>query len=111
MKKCTVIAIVFVLVVSCVSVAFAAENDKISCSDDQSGVLYSEAEMILLSEMDGQQLERKGFTQSEIRDIKKIDYRELILQRAALPYETLRGYGYSDEQIRILKDYKGEEWC
>lgn len=105
LRTCSTL-LVLLLVISCIGFGYASEDVKGAVLDN---IIYSENEMMILSECSEEELEEKGFSEEEIDSLKKMDYRELLLERGQLPYETLKNYGYSNEQIRILKDYKGEK--
>ncbi|MDD6213348.1 MAG: hypothetical protein PUB22_09455 [Clostridiales bacterium] len=55
------------------------------------------------------ELLNQGYSLSYIRDMKQFDYEKALLERATLPISELRGYGYTDEQIRELKAYANGE--
>ncbi len=49
-------------------------------------------------------LAKKGYSQDDIQSIKNTSYQTLLRERGNLSIEELQGYGYSDEQIAILKN-------
>ncbi len=57
------------------------------------------------------QLEREGFTKAEITEIK--DYRQRYIEHIEkldeLDDEVLYDFGYSEEQIEMIRDFKGSE--
>lgn len=50
-----------------------------------------------------------GYTKQEIEEIRNIDYVQILKERSKLEANILRNMGYSDEQITLLKDFKGSE--
>lgn len=56
-----------------------------------------------------EELRNSGLTDSQIQDIKSIDYAKKLRERAKLSEDTLVAYGYSKDQIKMLKNFKGTE--
>lgn len=54
------------------------------------------------------EFEAAGYTEAEIEEIRAFNMEEALLERAELPDETLYAYGYTTEQISILREYDGE---
>ena len=109
MKKVLSLILALVLIMT-MSVTAFAENNVTITGKNSNNILQSEAELILLKEAGNEKaLEEKGFSKEEVKKIMETDFHALLLERAALPYETLRNYGYNEEQIAILKNYNGEE--
>jgi len=47
-----------------------------------------------------EQLLEIGLSNKDIRSLRKLNYAEEIKKRSSLPEETLRAYGYNDEEIK-----------
>lgn len=69
---------------------------------------YNEIEMVLqMREATPQELQDMHISQEEANEIAEIDIEQAYYERAQLPEAQLRAYGYTDEQIVILKAYDG----
>ena len=114
MKKFTIITLVLTLCMAILTIpSFAAS--------DTSGEGYtgneldivntqSEFETILeLRKKTDEELVEIGLSAKEINEIKSDFLENELLRRATLTQEELKAYGYTDEQIRLLKTYDGEE--
>ena len=49
-----------------------------------------------------------GLTEAEIEELREFSFEEAFLERAQLDRESLAALGYTEEQINVLKAYKGE---
>lgn len=56
-----------------------------------------------------EELKRKGYSESEIKEIREFSYEEAMLERAKCSDAELHAIGYTDEQIKILRAYDGSE--
>ena len=84
--------------------AFATEEQEILTETVTEYEKYKELQITPSS-----QLLQQGISAEEIMEIKSTPYEELLYERAQLPVETLRGFGYTESQIQLLKQYEGEE--
>lgn len=86
------------------SVAFA---EPINVEQEEMGTLNELEYLLEVQELSRDELKSKGLSSNEITELKEFSIEEAYLERAELPYETLIAYGYTDEQIEILKNYDG----
>lgn len=107
-KRMISLLLVLALVVGICPAAFAGEGDTAEKAVAEE-VTYSEFELYqdVLSRSDAELME-SGYTESEIDEIRNFSFEDAFLERAKLSQEELEGLGYTDEQIRILKEYNGE---
>lgn len=107
-KKMISLLLVLALVVGICPAAFAGEMDTAEevVVEETS---YSEFELYqnVISHSDAELME-SGYTESEIDEIRSFSFEDAFLERAKLGQDELKGLGYTDEQIRILKEYNGE---
>lgn len=108
-KKLISLLLVLALVVGICPTAFAAETEAASTDTVAETTQYSEFEVYqeVISHSDKELMEL-GYSQSEIDEVRNFSFEDAFLERAKLNCEQLRGLGYTDEQIRILKEYNGE---
>lgn len=106
MKKCLtlVLSVVFMLSL-CIPVAAVSDSEM-----EVESFSISEYEMVLRSHQEWlEEKSRNVAENAEMQSDPLEDYKDFLNERAALPEEVLRGYGYSDEQIDILKQYNRGE--
>lgn len=99
------------LVALCLIVSFfpiSARAEETLC--DVGIVAVSEYEYITeIQDMSETELTSMGLTNGEIEYLKDFDIEEELLRRKEQTNEVLRNaYGYSDEQIAILREYTGD---
>ena len=71
---------------------------------------YNEIEEVLqMREATPQELHKMGISQEEANEIAELDIESAYYERAQLPESQLRAYGYTDEQIAVLKAYDGSK--
>ncbi len=56
-----------------------------------------------------EELLKKGFSKTEIKEIKDFNYAKEIVKRAKLGMDDLKSLGYNDEQVNILKRYASSD--
>lgn len=50
-----------------------------------------------------------GYSEDVIEEIKSVDYKELVYQRARLSDNELRVMGYTESEVEMLRNYNGTE--
>lgn len=71
---------------------------------------YNEIEEVLqMREATPQELHKMGISQEKANEIAELDIESAYYERAQLPESQLRAYGYTDEQIAVLKAYDGSK--
>lgn len=69
---------------------------------------YNEIEEVLrMRDATPEELKKLNISEQTAEEIANIDIEDAYYERAQLPEEQLRAYGYTDEQIAILKAYDG----
>ena len=69
---------------------------------------YTDYERInQLKSMTDMELFAVGLTESDIEEIRNFSYENALLERAAHSHDELIGMGYTEEEIRLLKEYDG----
>ena len=100
------ICLSIVLVASIQLVVTASGNNMNSVGDE---IIYSEFDMYWkMKNTDREVLLRQGNSEELVDWVKSNSYEEELYRRSQLPTEILEFYGYSDEEINLLRDYGGE---
>lgn len=116
MKKLTKVCLSFLLIISCSLTAFAMDDSYVQL--DIPDELMEEKAISLepiseleayfdLIESSDSELLKQGFTTNQIDELKAVNFEEGFLEQAKLPEETLLNYGYTEEQVELIKDYDG----
>lgn len=113
MKKIMTMILLSVFVFSYSVAAFAMENSDVNFKEEfeEKTISFepvSELEMYFdLIESTDSELKERGLTTTEIKELKEINIEEAFLEQAKLPEEVLLKYGYTDEQVELIKNYDG----
>lgn len=116
MKKVVKLIVPFLLIVSLLSsgVVFAADLGPIDSAPIDAELMlpedtfYNEGAAYIASKaMTDQELLDAGLTKIQLEELRAFSMEDALLERAQLPTDTLRAYGYTDEQIVLLKEYDG----
>lgn len=96
-KKLIALVTISCLCLGTISTAFAMDTETIDVTE----IVTVSSEYEQAKELS------KDFKKGKITGNKDplIEYKEAFTERAALSEETLKGFGYSNEEIAILKDY------
>lgn len=120
MKKFTSILLTLITLISVLSfssVSYAQNTDVLQSEgittnsvNGETITEYNEYEMYkkIASKTDAQ-LKAEGYSDENIEYIRDFDFEEEIRLRASLPYETLKTYGYTDSEIKELKEIKSTD--
>lgn len=75
-----------------------------------SNFVFSEMELYFrVKESSKNELLQQGYSTYQINEIQNFNLESAVYERAQLPEETLKNYGYTDVEISVLKAYTGEE--
>ena len=103
MKKLLSVLLIAVLVLSVTSAAFAVSPDQKIVKNEY---LYLKD----LQKLTDEELQARGFDAATITELRNIDYAKELKRRAQLDEKELKeSYGYADEKIKKLKNFKGTE--
>ena len=103
MKRISVISIVLAIVMVFPFTSYAKKEE-----ENAKSITISEYDMYLdVVNKSTSQLKAEGYTTDEIYLLRNQPFEQMLLERAALPVDILRGYGYNDNQIKLLKEYDG----
>jgi hypothetical protein len=103
MKKLLSVLLIAVLVLTASGAAFAASPDQKIVKNEY---LYLKE----LQKLTDEELQARGFDAAAIEELRKIDYAKELKRRAQLDEKELKEfYGYTDEKIKKLKNFKGTE--
>jgi len=105
MKKFISLVLICIAIITSFTMAFA-DTELLT----NNSIVISELELISeLRTKSDFELEELGLSKDDISIIKS-DYAEKeLLRRSKLPIDEMKGLGYSDEQISLLKKYDGSE--
>lgn len=95
------------LLVFCNTFAYAESNEP---NKEVTKVTINE--YLMLKELKNKpnlELQKMGFSSQEIEKIRKFDYAEELYNRSKLDDSTLKNLGYTDEQIKMLRNFSGTE--
>lgn len=88
------------------SKAFASKNS----IDKNTKVVINEYLRIKeMKQLNNDTLKKMGLSDSSIEELKKLDYKEELRKRSKLSDKNLIGMGYTQSQIKLLKNYDGSE--
>lgn len=116
MKKVVRLIVPFLLSVTLLSsgVAFAADLGSVNAAPiDAEPMLpedtfYNEGSAYIASKaMTDQELLDAGLTEIQLEELRAFSMEDALLERAQLPTDILHAYGYTDEQIVLLREYDG----
>lgn len=109
MRRIWAFIIVSVLTFSFGSFAWAESSVGVDQTNKNEAIVISEKDLIIswINSTD-EELKSKGYSDSEISEIRSYDFEKLFLERSALSEEILKNFGYSNPQIKLLKNYNGE---
>ncbi|MBZ9637440.1 hypothetical protein [Clostridium sp. FP1] len=91
--------------------AFAYESPDTTRTNDKKMVQkFNEYDLIKkLKSSDKKNLYIQGYTDLQVQEIAKLDYKKEIEKRGTLDTDVLGNMGYTDEQITIMKNFTGTE--
>lgn len=85
-----------------------ASSAGLEVETDMPTMVYSEIDVIRERQsMSDEELLLNGFTEEDIANIRSFNIELALIERASLDVEQLKGMGYSNEQIALLKNYDG----
>lgn len=98
MRKFLSAIIAIIMIFSLSATAFAAETEEVIQTTYTNEYDY----IVAIQEMSDEELNEIGMTPADV-DATVSAFYAALAERAALPVETLVGYGYTNEEIAILK--------
>ncbi|QHI73090.1 pre-mRNA-splicing factor CWC21 [Aminipila terrae] len=109
-KKVFSIFLTLALSLSMGVTSFASSNDLSSDSDVCKSFSINEYDVVTeLRSNSDQDLEEKGYSEDEIKEIRSDEYEQDLLKRSQLSDSELKSeFNYNEEQIEVLKNYEGE---
>lgn len=116
MKKFTTILLSFSLILSCSTPTFARDNSEMQLESSDELMVdnfisfepVSELEMYFdLIDASTSELKARGVTTKQINELKSINFEEGFLEQSKLPEEVLLNFGYTEEQVKLIKNYDG----
>jgi hypothetical protein len=105
------LVIVLLLAFSLTSIFTYADSDvKSTKGIEKTSYSINEYELVKkLKTCSDETLKEKGYSDSDIKEIKTIDFAERIKERAKLSDKQLKELKYTDEQIQIFRNFSGSE--
>lgn len=107
-KKVLSIIIIWTLVLFVNSIVYANNGD-INKKQTEKIVINEYLMLKELKNKSDDELTKIGFTSDQIKKIKEIDYAKELQKRSKLDEKILKNMGYTNEQIKILKNFSGTE--
>lgn len=99
---------IFALMLSICLMASITTNVKAKDDNQLETNIINEYEYITkLKAMSDDELYKLNINDEEIKEIRGIDFKSKLEERAKLDEATLKNIGYSDEEIKMLRNFKG----